>query len=304
MDQEMLLQQVASTYKDKAPGFILTHASELTDDKKTTILQNLFHKFSMPTNRKSSSQTLTLLTSRKRWTQQVNTLDVQVRTYFRDFYGHFTHELEQLKSALVESTASSKQLVENYASENESRLQLMHERVGSIEDLYARWLVTLDEVKADMSEKATGIGQANEEQRRLLETVRIETGTQLSELERVIRVIEHDQESTRETTKQEFLRTIADVDASRNELDQSRLAWEKAHQEELTARIDSEATLRKQLLEDVIAAQQTTSNTALQQLKEENAALMTRYEAREKQNQLFLIGLAVLGAVQVGLHFI
>lgn len=47
MDQEMLLQQVASTYKDKAPGFVLTHASELTDDKKATILQNLFQKFNM-----------------------------------------------------------------------------------------------------------------------------------------------------------------------------------------------------------------------------------------------------------------
>lgn len=47
MDQEMLLQQVATTYKDKSPGFVLTHASELTEDKKATILQNLFQKFSM-----------------------------------------------------------------------------------------------------------------------------------------------------------------------------------------------------------------------------------------------------------------
>ena len=47
MDQEMLLQKVASTYKDKAPGFVLTHASELTEEKKTMISQNLFQKFSM-----------------------------------------------------------------------------------------------------------------------------------------------------------------------------------------------------------------------------------------------------------------
>ncbi|WP_214814306.1 hypothetical protein [Exiguobacterium sp. s196] len=47
MDQEMLLQQVASTYKDKAPGFVLTHASELTEEKRTMITQNLFQKFSM-----------------------------------------------------------------------------------------------------------------------------------------------------------------------------------------------------------------------------------------------------------------
>ena len=47
MDQEMLLQQVASTYKDKAPGFVLTHASELTEEKRTMISQNLFQKFSM-----------------------------------------------------------------------------------------------------------------------------------------------------------------------------------------------------------------------------------------------------------------
>lgn len=47
MDQEMLLQKVASTYKDKTPGFVLTHASELTEEKRTMISQTLFQKFGM-----------------------------------------------------------------------------------------------------------------------------------------------------------------------------------------------------------------------------------------------------------------
>lgn len=46
-DQELLLQKVSSTYKDKTPGFVLTFASEMSEEKKQTIINNLKEKFSI-----------------------------------------------------------------------------------------------------------------------------------------------------------------------------------------------------------------------------------------------------------------
>ncbi|AIY04500.1 hypothetical protein Plano_0535 [Planococcus sp. PAMC 21323] len=50
MDQDILLQKVSSTYKDKIPGFVLTHASELSEEKKKKISENLLEKFSIEDN--------------------------------------------------------------------------------------------------------------------------------------------------------------------------------------------------------------------------------------------------------------
>jgi len=50
MDQDLLLQKVSNTYKDKIPGFVLTHASELSEEKKQTISDNLLEKFSIEDN--------------------------------------------------------------------------------------------------------------------------------------------------------------------------------------------------------------------------------------------------------------
>lgn len=47
MDQELLLKKVSNTYKDKSPGFILTYANELSEDKKQTIVMNLVDRFSI-----------------------------------------------------------------------------------------------------------------------------------------------------------------------------------------------------------------------------------------------------------------
>lgn len=46
-DQELLLQKVSSTYKDKTPGFVLTYANEMSEETKETILNNLKEKFSI-----------------------------------------------------------------------------------------------------------------------------------------------------------------------------------------------------------------------------------------------------------------
>ena len=45
MDQETLLKKIASTYKDKSPGFVLTHASELSEDEQSLVEQRLMQKF-------------------------------------------------------------------------------------------------------------------------------------------------------------------------------------------------------------------------------------------------------------------
>ncbi|QNR19960.1 hypothetical protein HNY42_03030 [Exiguobacterium sp. Helios] len=45
MDQEILLKKVAYTYKDKSPGFVLTHASELSEENQSLIEQKLIQKF-------------------------------------------------------------------------------------------------------------------------------------------------------------------------------------------------------------------------------------------------------------------
>lgn len=43
--QEDLLRRVANNYKEKSPGFVITHANELTSEKMEKIRQNLFEKF-------------------------------------------------------------------------------------------------------------------------------------------------------------------------------------------------------------------------------------------------------------------
>lgn len=45
MDQDNLLKRVADTYKDKSPGFVLTYASELSDEKRRAVEESLMEKF-------------------------------------------------------------------------------------------------------------------------------------------------------------------------------------------------------------------------------------------------------------------
>lgn len=45
MDQDNLLKRVADTYKDKSPGFVLTYASELSDEKRRSVEESLMEKF-------------------------------------------------------------------------------------------------------------------------------------------------------------------------------------------------------------------------------------------------------------------
>lgn len=244
-------------------------------------------------------------------TQRVEALDGQVRAYFRDFYGHFTTELEQMSSVIDASVASTKQLIAGHVTGYEEQLQNVRSsqldmvqhvdaRFVQMEALYERWCVVLDDIKADMGLQAQGFQSANEEQRHLFEEGKDELARRTAELETMIRTIESRQEESREHMKRDVLAAIAEVDTAREELDRSRLAWEQTQQVEAEARGESEAALRRQLLAEVTVAQEA----AVTQLKAENAALAAQIGTRDRQNRFWLIGLGLLGAVQIGLQFI
>lgn len=237
-------------------------------------------------------------------TQRVEALDGQVRAYFRDFYGHFTTEIEQLRGALEASVTSTELLIASHVDKSEEQMRVLRmqqadlvehvdARFVTLERLYDSWLLTLHEVKDDFAKQATAFHAANEEQRRLLQVGQDELSRQVSALDATIHSLEQQQEQLRETTKQELMQAIADSNAS-------RLAWEQVVEEEMTARVASEATMRQQLLDDVNAS----SEAALTELKEANEALAMRYDAQQKQNRLLFIGLAVLGTAQIVLQLI
>lgn len=45
MDQDSLLKRVSDIYKDKSPGFVLTYANELSDEKRRAVEESLMEKF-------------------------------------------------------------------------------------------------------------------------------------------------------------------------------------------------------------------------------------------------------------------
>jgi septal ring factor EnvC (AmiA/AmiB activator) len=148
-------------------------------------------------------------------------------------------------------------------------------------------------MKDDFAKQSTAFHATNEAQRLHFQTGQGELSRQIDELNATIQKLEHQQDELREATKQEFLQAVADSNAS-------RLTWEEAIAEEMTARRASEAAMRKQLLDDVNA----TAEAAIIQMREESEALTKQNEARFKQNRWILIGLGVLGAAQIVLQLI
>lgn len=236
--------------------------------------------------------------------EQVEQLDEQVRSYFRDFYGHFTTEIEQLKSASASSVSLTEQLVAKHMSNAERRthdlqvqqkatMEYVDVRFEKLEQIYDSWLLVLNEMKDDFAKQAKTFHAANEAQQLHFQTGQEELSQRASELDATMHRLEQRQNELRETTKQEFLQAVADSNVS-------RLTWEEAIAEEMTERGVSEAAVRKQLLDDVNA----TAEAAIIQLREENEALAKQNEARFKQNRWILIGLGVLGAAQIVLQVI
>lgn len=243
--------------------------------------------------------------------QRVEKLDSHVRLYFQDFYGHFTTEIEQMNGVIKTSVTSTEKLIDEHVNRYEEQLQnvkgnLMdmvqnvEARFIQMEFLYERSCVVLDDTKADMGLQARVFQSANEEQRRLFEEGKVELTQRMLDVEKMVRAIESRQEESREQMKQDVLAAIADVNLAREGLDQSRLTWEQTQQDEAKARVESEALLRQHLLTEVTVAQEA----AVAQLKEENAALASQMGARDRQNRFWLIGLGLLGAVQIGIQFI
>lgn len=236
--------------------------------------------------------------------ERVEELDEQVRSYFRDFYGHFTTEIEQMKRALASSVSSTEQLVANHMSNAESQMQdlqaqqkttmeYVDTRFEKLEQVYNNWLGVLNEMKDDFAEQSAAFHAANEAQRLHFQTGQGELSRQVDELNATIQKLEHQQDALREATKQELLQAVADINAS-------RLAWEQTSAEEMKARAESDVVMRQQLLDDVNASTEAT----LIQLKEENEAFAKQNEMRFKQNRWILIGLGVLGAAQIALQLI
>lgn len=236
--------------------------------------------------------------------ERVEELDEQVRSYFRDFYGHFTTEIEQMKHALASSVSSTEQLVANHMSNAENQMQdlqvqqkttmeYVDTRFEKLEQVYNNWLRALNEMKDDFAKQSTAFHAANEAQRLHFQTGQGELSRQVDKLNATIQKLEHQQDELREATKQEFLQAVADSNAS-------RLAWEQTNAEEMKARAESDVVMRQQLLDDVNAS----TEAKLIQLKEENEALAKQNEMRFKQNRWILIGLGVLGAAQIALQLI
>ncbi|MTH54530.1 hypothetical protein GKZ89_14085 [Bacillus mangrovi] len=46
-DQELLLKKVSDIYRDKEPGFVLTHANELSEENRKSLVDNLASKFTI-----------------------------------------------------------------------------------------------------------------------------------------------------------------------------------------------------------------------------------------------------------------
>lgn len=240
----------------------------------------------------------------KRSVERVEELDEQMRSYFRDFYGHFTTEIEQMKDALASSVSSTEQLVASYMSNAESQMQdlqvqqkttmeYVDTRFEKLEQVYNNWLRALNEMKGDFAEQSAAFHAANEAQRLHFQTGQGELSRQVDELNATIQKLEHQQDALREATKQELLQAVADSNAS-------RLAWEQTSAEEMKTRAENDVVMRQQLLDDVSAS----TEAMLIQLKEENEALAKRSEMRFKQNRWILIGLGVLGAAQIALQLI
>ena len=236
--------------------------------------------------------------------ERVEELDEQVRSYFRDFYGHFTTEIEQMKHALASSVSSTEQLVANHMSNAESQMQdlqvqqkttmeYVDTRFEKLEQVYNNWLRALNEMTDDFAKQSTAFHAANEAQRLHFQTGQGELSRQVDELNATIQKLEHQQDELREATKQELLQAVADSNAS-------RLAWEQTSAEEMKARAESDVVMRQQLLDEVNAS----TDAMIIQLKEENEALAKQNEIRFKQSRWILIGLGVLGASQIALQLI
>ncbi|MFY7869484.1 MAG: hypothetical protein ACOVQN_08275, partial [Exiguobacterium sp.] len=153
--------------------------------------------------------------------ERVEELDEQVRSYFRDFYGHFTTEIEQMKHALASSVSSTEQLISRHMSNAESQMrdlqvhqkttmEYVDARFEKLEEVYNNWLLALNEMKDDFAKQAKTFHEANEAQRLHFQTGQGELSRQVDELKTTIQQLEQQQNELREATKQEFLQAVAD----------------------------------------------------------------------------------------------
>ncbi|AZB44655.1 hypothetical protein CEF21_21490 [Bacillus sp. FJAT-42376] len=144
MDQEILLQKVSNVYKDKAPGFVLTHASELNDDKRQTIVNNLVKKF----NIEDQSQVVYSDKDFENVPAEIERLIMQNSRFTYDSLGLHYNKLVQISQSLfqeickIESSIKAKYDTED----NSDQLRLISKVFNKYREQY------LKEIKKNMDQ--------------------------------------------------------------------------------------------------------------------------------------------------------
>ncbi|WP_070328434.1 hypothetical protein [Exiguobacterium aurantiacum] len=137
MNQERLLQKVADTYKDKSPGFVITHASELSPDKMEMIRHNLFEKFEMA----DEAQIILSDTDIKNVPQEMERLIKSNSQYTQESLSLHHEELLQLGESLsyeLTSLEDQLEIKENYSLKSRRELRTIQRIFEAAREKYIK----------------------------------------------------------------------------------------------------------------------------------------------------------------------